>query len=67
MKRKTRVIQIDGFRGLILALFAVVCLAAGFIAFPGYVAMCIWNHFASLPPINLFQGVLLWAIVAMSF
>lgn len=66
MKRKTRVIQIDGFRGLVLALFAVVCLAAGFVAFPGFVAMSIWNHFQALPAINLFQGVLLWIIVAMS-
>ena len=31
MKRKTRVIQIDGFKGLIIALFSVVCLAAGFV------------------------------------
>lgn len=66
MKRKTRVIQIDGFRGLVLALFAVVCLAAGFVAFPGFVAMSLWNKFVPLPAINLFQGVLLWVIVAMS-
>lgn len=66
MKRKTRVIQIDGLRGLVMALFAVVCLAAGFVGFPGLVAMTIWNYFDILPPINLFQGILLWAIVAMS-
>ena len=66
MKRKTRVIQIDGLRGLVMALFAVVCLAAGFVGFPGLVAMTIWNCFDILPPINLFQGILLWAIVAMS-
>ncbi len=66
MKRKTRVIQIDGFKGLIIALFSVVCLAAGFVGFPGFVAMTVWNYFPSLPSINLFQGVLLWIIVAIS-
>lgn len=70
MKRNTRIIQINGFRGMLLALFTVVCLAAGFIAFPGYVAQSIWNYFAGLgyvPVINLFQGVMLWAIAAISF
>lgn len=66
MKRKTRVIQIDGFKGLIIALFSVVCLAAGFVGFPGFVAMTVWNYFPALPSINLFQGVLLWIIVAIS-
>ena len=70
MKKNTKIIQINGFRGLILAMFTVICLAAGFIAFPGYVAKCIWNYFSdfgALPAINLFQGVMLWAIVAISY
>ena len=69
MKKNAKIIQINGFRGILTALFIVTCLAAGFIAFPGFVAMNIWNHFAenSFPQINLFQGVLLWAIIALTY
>ncbi len=70
MKRNTKIIQINGLRGLALALFTVICLAAGFIAFPGYVAKNIWNYFAGfgyVPVINMFQGVMLWAIIAISY
>ncbi len=69
MKRKTRIIQISGLRGLFLAVFIVACLGAGFIVFPGIVAMKAWNlaaSYISLPLINLYQGLLLWAIVAIS-
>lgn len=68
MKRKAKIIQISGIRGIITAIFIVTCLAAGFIAFPGLVAMNIWNYFAGInvPQINLYQGVLLWAIIALT-
>ena len=68
MKRNAKIIQISGIRGIIMAMFIVTCLAAGFIAFPGLVAMNIWNYFAgtNLPVINLYQGILLWGIVALS-
>lgn len=66
-----KIIQIDGFRGLITALFIGVCLFAGFVIFPGFVAMHYWNKYlVSLylfPSLNLFQGVLLWAIVVISY
>ena len=71
MKRKTRIIQISGIRGLLMAAFIGVCLAAGFVAFPGYAAMKTWNYLASfelmgniIPAIALYQGVILWAIFA---
>ena len=68
MRRNAKVIQINGAKGLLLAGLAIVCLAAGFIAFPGYVASCLWNRFVTfLPAINLFQGVMLWGIIALSF
>lgn len=69
MNKHFRIIDVNGFRGLALFLFIVVCLASGFIAFPGYLAMILWNAFApsiALPEINLLQGILLWAIVAFS-
>ena len=52
-----------------MALFIGICLAAGFVVFPAKVAVYAWNYLAlnylSIPSINLFQGVLLWAIIVM--
>ena len=71
MKKRMNVIQIKGVRGIMLAAFVVCCLAAGFIVFPGWLCMGLWNYvtdyFYSLPSIGLFQGVLLWAILASSY
>jgi hypothetical protein len=66
-----KIIQIDGIRGLITAAFIGVCLFAGFVAFPGAVAMFLWNKYLvnlyMFPVINLFQGILLWGMCAISY
>ena len=70
MRRNTRIIQINGLRGILFAAFTVICLAAGFVVFPGYLAQGIWNYFAGfsyMPEIGLFQGVLLWAMVVICY
>jgi len=65
-----RIIQINGFRGLFISLFIISCLVAGFIAFPSFLTMNMWNYIAvksgSFPLINFNQAVLLWAIIAFS-
>lgn len=70
MKKNLKVVQINGFRGLILLFFIISCLIAGFIAFPAFLSMNLWNYLAektgSFPIINFFAGVLLWAIIAFS-
>lgn len=70
MKRNLRIVQIKGVRGLLLTLFIISCLIAGFIAFPAFLAMNIWNYLAaetgSFPLINFYQGILLWAIIVFS-
>lgn len=70
MKRNMRVIQINGFRGLIVAFFVISCLIAGFIAFPAFIAMHTWNYVAlktgSFPVLSFAGGTLLWAIIALS-
>lgn len=70
MKKNLKVIQIRGFRGLFLALFIISCLVAGFVAFPALLSMNIWNYMGTkittLPQINFLQGLLLWAIIALS-
>lgn len=75
MKKKTgrnmRIIQINGIRGLLITLFIASCLIAGFIAFPSFLAMNIWNFFSestsAFPAITFVQGLLLWSIIAFSF
>ena len=71
MRNNLNVIQIRGIRGLIIAGLVVCCLAAGFIVFPGWVGMHLWNIAASyienLPAIGLIQGVLLWGIIIASY
>jgi hypothetical protein len=70
MKNNLRVVQINGFRGLLLTLFIISCIIAGFIAFPSFLTMTVWNYLApktgSFPFINFYQGALLWAIIAFS-
>ncbi len=66
-----KIFQINGFRGLIMTAFIVCCLFAGFVIFPGVVAMHLWNNYLvnllAFPSLNIFQGVLLWAITAVSY
>lgn len=71
MKKNFNVIQINGVRGLIMAGFIVTCLAAGFIGFPGWICMHIWNFAASytmqVPTIGILQGMLLWGIIVAAY
>lgn len=71
MKKNLNVIQIKGIKGLIMLVMVGCCLVAGFIVFPGWVAMNIWNVLASLvnnaPSIGIIQGILLWGIIVASY
>lgn len=71
MKKNLNVIQINGIRGLIMAGFVVICLAAGFIGFPGWVCMHVWNiaasHTMQMPTIGFLQGLLLWGIMVAAY
>ncbi len=70
MNKKFNVIKINGFKGIILAIFCVGCLISGFLIFPGWVCMHIWNYFAGFfmqaPLMSLQHGIMLWCIVALS-
>lgn len=70
-KGKLRVIQISGVRGILSVIFIITCLGAGFIGFPSLVVCRIWNYFAQgsfyVPEINLFQGMILWGILAVIY
>ncbi len=66
-----KVIKINGFRGLLTALFIGICMFAGFVLFPAKVAMHLWNLYLvtlyNFPTIDMFQGILLWGIIAISY
>ena len=64
-------IQINGLRGMLMACGIGVCLAAGFVVFPGFVMKSLWNVVAGytgmVPTIGLVQGLLLWAIMVIGY
>ena len=65
-----KIIQINGFRGLMMAAFIGAGLISGFVACPGIIMMRLWNHFLTpygMPVLDAFQGVLLWVIVALTY
>lgn len=70
MNKKFSVIKINGFKGLLLALFIIGCLIAGFLIFPGWICKSIWNfiagYFMQMPVMTLVHGILLWCIIALS-
>ena len=71
MKKNFNVIQVKGIRGLVIIGMIACCLFAGFVVFPGWVAMNLWNfiakYFVQVPTIGLIQGILLWGIIIASY
>lgn len=69
MKKHYKIITINGFRGVLMAIFIVLGLIAGFIISPAWVCMKLWNTFiveyTAASPMNLYQGLLLWAVIAL--
>lgn len=70
MNKNFKVITINGVRGIFAAIFVVLGLIAGFIISPGWACMQVWNKLfqdsVSLSTMNLFQGIMLWAIIALT-
>ena len=70
MNKKFSVIKINGFKGLFLAIFIVGCLIAGFLIFPGWICMHVWNFiadfFSIMPVMSIVHGIMLWGIIALS-
>lgn len=66
-----KVLKIDGIKGMITMAFVGICLFAGFVIFPGYVSMTLWNKFLAatmeFPVINVLQGILLWGIAVVAY
>ena len=69
MKNKCTVIQIDGFRGILIVGFLLLCAGAGFIIFPAWCCQHGWNFIAGfvdgMPVMELKHGAILWVIIAL--
>lgn len=69
MKKNFKIITINGFRGIAVAIFVVLGLIAGFIISPGWVCMKAWNYFLTdtsmFVQMNLLHGIMLWGIIAL--
>ena len=71
MRNRINVIQINGIKGILFLIGAAICFVAGFVVFPGIVLKMGWNFVSDMtgfmPIIGLTQGMLLWAIVCVSY
>ena len=70
MNKNFKVITINGIRGILAAIFIVIGLIEGFIISPGWVCMHLWNYIFedsnTVALMNIYQGIMLWAIIALS-
>lgn len=70
MKKNFKVITINGVRGILAVIFIALGLIAGFVISPAWVCMTVWNHYLSdstiVGSMNIYQGLLLWTIIALT-
>lgn len=71
MKKNIKVIEINGMRGIFVIVYGIICAAAGFILFPAWLLMSIWNWFSvyvyNLPHMNLVHGFMLYAVLVLLY
>lgn len=70
MRNRLKILEINGFRGLLLVIFIVGCAISGFVLFPSWFLMQVWNAFAAyftaMPTMQIVHGAMLWAIIVLS-
>ena len=71
MKKRIKVVEINGFRGILVIAYAIVCAVAGFIFFPAWALMHLWNLFGTyvyhLPHMSYLHGFMLYAIIVLLY
>lgn len=71
MKKNIKIVEISGIRGFLVVTYAIICAAAGFILFPAWALMSLWNLFGiyvyKLPTMNLIHGFMLYAIIVLLY
>ena len=70
MKKNIKIVEINGLRGIFLIAYVFICAGAGFILFPAWVIMSVWNWFGiyvySLPHMNLIHGLMMYALIILT-
>ena len=70
MNKNFKIIQINGFSGLLLVCFIITGLFCGFVLFPIWLLMTAWNaiigDILNGVPINYVQATLLWGFITLS-
>ena len=71
MNRKIKVVEINGFKGMLVIAYAVICAVAGFVVFPAWMLMSLWNMLGTyvyhLPHMSLIHGFMLYAIFVLLY
>ena len=71
MNKRIKVIEIRGFRGALTVAYMVFCLAGGFLFFPAWVIMSLWNLFStyvySLPHMSLIHGFMMYVLFVLLY
>ncbi len=69
--KKIKIVELSGLRGLLVISFITTCLIAGFVIFPAWGLMELWNLFGTyvykLPQMNLAHGFMLYAIIILLY
>lgn len=69
MNKNFKIIQINGFSGILILGFILSGLFCGFIVFPIWAVMQLWNYFIGQmiegPIINYYQSTLLWLAIIL--
>lgn len=71
MKRQIKVVEIKGIKGILVIAFAITCLIAGFVFFPAWAIMNLWNLFSTyiynIPQMNFIHGFMLYTIFVLLY
>lgn len=69
MNKNFKIVQVHGLSGLLIIGFIAIGLFAGFIIFPIWAVMHLWNYIVAKtilePQINYYQSTLLWSAVIL--
>ena len=69
--KKIKVINLSGYRGILLVTYAIICAAAGFILFPAWAIMALWNYIGTyiygLPHMSIIHGFMLYAVLILLY
>lgn len=71
MNKNFKVVELSGLSGLLILVFVLTSLFCGFILFPIWILMTLWNYIVGNmmhgAVINYFQSALLWIAIILSF